>query len=151
MDELTMREPALVAILAQFKRGAPPELDAWLRHLCAHCPWAQDTTFHWLAQQQDAPECLRWAFEAQEHPSDRCMEVLVQTCLQKNTPDAARRWEQCLLWRPQMAHFIQRNIWVHNELKLVSREDLAPTIARAWRQSLDAGFSIEPSVFDERP
>lgn len=150
MDELAMREPALVAVLGQFKRSAPPQLDAWLRDLCAHHPWAQEAVFHWLAQ-QDAPDCLRWAFEAQEHPSDRSMEVLVQTCLQKNTPDAAPRWERCLSWRPQLANFIQRNILVHNELKLVCREDLAPTIAQAWRQSPNADFSIEPSVFDDRP
>ncbi len=150
MQELDMREPALVAVLAQFKRGAPTQLETWLRDLCAHSPWAQEATFHWLAQ-QEAPESLRWAFEAQEYPSDRTMEVLVQTCLQKNTPDASRRWKQCCLWRPQLADFIQRSILVHNELKLVQRGELAATIAQAWRQSPDEGFSIEPSVFDARP
>ena len=145
-----MREPALTAILGQFKRGASAEADAWLRDVCMHNAWAQETTFHWLVQ-QDAPESLRWAFEAQEHPSDRAMEVLVQACLQKNTPDAARRWAQCTLWQPQLAEFIQRSILVHKELGLIPRNGLATTIAQAWCQSTDAGFSIEPSVFDERP
>ena len=150
MEELAMREPALTAILGQFKRGASAEADAWLRDVCMHNAWAQETTFHWLVQ-QDAPESLRWAFEAQEHPSDRAMEVLVQACLQKNTPDAARRWAQCTLWQPQLAEFIQRSILVHKELGLIPRNGLATTIAQAWCQSTDAGFSIEPSVFDERP
>ena len=150
MEELAMREPALTAILGQFKRGASAEADAWLRDVCMHNAWAQETTFHWLVQ-QDAPESLRWAFEAQEHPSDRAMEVLVQACLQKNTPDAARRWAQCTLWQPQLAEFIQRSILVHKELGLIPRNGLATTIAQAWCQSTDAGFSIEPSVFNERP
>lgn len=150
MAELAMREPALTAILGQFKRGASPEVDVWLRDVCMHNAWAQETTFHWLVQ-QDAPESLRWAFEAQEYPSDRAMEVLVQACLQKNTPDAAKRWEQCKLWQPELADFIERSILVHKELGLVPRNRLATTIAQAWRQSPEADFSIESSVFDERP
>lgn len=55
------------------------------------------------------------------------------------------------LWQPELADFIQRSILVHKEIGSGPKKRTGHYDCAGLASIAGGGFSIEPSVFDERP